>query len=279
MENYVLTNTSPRTAEGYRVIIQRHLIPNLGIIPLTQLQPSHIQCYYAKALSEGRAGNNGKLSARTVRNIHKVLSEALSHAVKWQILVRNVALAVDPPRPSQSEMATFTEEQAKLFLEAVAESRYHELFTVAFYTGMRRSELLGLPPMVCILLRQLKERQIGERLLLGLRLQEDDLVFSKPDGKLLDPSTITHTFKKILKRAGLPTLRFHDLRHTHASLMLKQGIHPKIVSERLGHSNIGITLDTYSHVMPGLQEAAALRFEEGLQHIAEQPAEEMLANG
>ena len=144
MENYVLTNTSPRTTEGYRVIIQRHLMPNLGIIPLTQLQPSHIQGYYAKALSEGRADNNGKLSARTVRNIHKVLSEALSHAVKWQILVRNVALAVDPPRPSQSEVATFTEEQARLFVEAAAESRYHELFTVALYTGMRRSELLGL---------------------------------------------------------------------------------------------------------------------------------------
>ena len=218
-------------------------------------------------------------------------------------------------------MATFTEEQARLFLEAVAESPYHELFTVALYTGMRRSELLGLPwkdvdlylaqlsvtqtlhrlssggfifgkpktakrrrtialpPTVCILLGQLKERQIGERLLLGLKLQDDDLVFSKPDGKPLDPSIITRTFRKIIKRAGLPSLRFHDLRHTHASLMLKQGIHPKIVSERLGHSSIGITLDTYSHVMPGLQEAAALRFEEGLQQSSELSASEMLANG
>ncbi len=321
MENYVLTNTSPRTAEGYRIIIQRHLMPNLGAIPLTQLHPSHIQGYYAKALSEGKADNNGKLSAQTVRNIHKVLSEAISHAVKWQILVRNVALAVDPPRSSQSEMATLTEEQARLFLEAVVESPYHELFTVALYTGMRRSELLGLPwknvdlylaqlsvtqtlhrlssigfvfgkpktaksrrtvalpPTVCILLRQLKERQIVERLLLGLKLQDDDLVFSKPDGKPLDPSTITHTFRRIIKRAGLPRLRFHDLRHTHASLMLKQGVHPKIVSERLGHSSIGITLDTYSHVMPGLQEAAALRFEEGLRQAPQQSVEKMLANG
>jgi integrase len=256
MKNYVLTNTSPRTAEGYRVIIQRHLIPNLGTIPLTQLHPSYIQSYYAKALSEGKAGNNGKLSARTVRNIHKVLSEALSHAVKWQMLIRNVALAVDPPRTSQSEMATFTEEQARIFLETVAESRYHELFAVALYTGMRRSELLGLrwkdvdlylaqlsvtqtlhrlssggfifgkpktaksrrtialSPTVCILLRQLKEQQIGKRLLLGLKLQDDDLVFSKPDGMPLDPSTLTHTFKRIIKKAGLPSLRFHDLRHT-----------------------------------------------------------------
>jgi integrase len=320
LENHVLTNTSPRTAEGYRLIIKRHLMPSLGAIPLTQLHPSHIQGYYAKALSEGRA-DNSKLSARTVRNIHKVLSEALGHAVKWQMLVRNVALAIDPPRPNQLEMATFTEEQARLFLEAVAESRYRELFTVALYTGMRRSELLGLTwkdvdlylaqlsvtqtlhrlssggfifgkpktaksrrtialsPTVCILLHRLKERQIGERLLLGLKLQDDDLVFSKPDGKPLDPSTITHTFRKIIKRAGLPSLRFHDLRHTHASLMLKQHVHPKIVSERLGHSSIGITLDTYSHVMPGLQEAAALRFDESLQQASKLSASEMLANG
>ena len=88
-----------------------------------------------------------------------------------------------------------------------------------------------------------------------------------------------HTFRRVIKRAGLPSLRFHDLRHTHASLMLKQGVHPKIVSERLGHSSIGITLDTYSHVMPGLQEAAALRFEEGLRQAPQQSVEEMLANG
>ena len=218
-------------------------------------------------------------------------------------------------------MKTFTEEQARRFLEVVAESPYHELFAVALYTGMRRSELLGLPwkdvdvylaqlsvtqtrhrlsskgfifgkpktaksrriialsPTVCILLRQLRERQIAEWLLLGIRLQDDDLVLSKPDSKPLDPSTITHTFRKVLKRAGLPTIRFHDLRHTHASLMLKQGVYPKIVSERLGHSSIGITLDTYSHVMPGLQAAAALRFEEGLRQAAEQSVEKMLANG
>jgi integrase len=65
----------------------------------------------------------------------------------------------------------------------------------------------------------------------------------------------------MIKKAGLPHIRFHDLRHTHATLMLKGGVHPKIVSERLGHANIGITLDTYSHAVPGLQEAAALRFD------------------
>ena len=87
------------------------------------------------------------------------------------------------------------------------------------------------------------------------------MVFAYPDGSPLNPSTVTHAFGKLIKKAGLPHIRFHDLRHTHATLMLKGGVHPKIVSERLGHANIGITLDTYSHVVPGLQEAAALRFD------------------
>ena len=93
----------------------------------------------------------------------------------------------------------------------------------------------------------------------------DDLVFTSVEGKPIDPCVLTHAFARIAARAGLEGVRFHDLRHTHATLMLRQGVHPKIVSERLGHSTVAITLDTYSHVLPGLQEAAAQRFEEGLQ--------------
>ena len=113
-----------------------------------------------------------------------------------------------------------------------------------------------------------------ERLLQGLESHDDDLVFCHHDGSPIDPSSVTHSFKRIVRKLGLVGVRLHDLRHTHASLMLKQGIHPKIVSERLGHSNIGITLDTYSHVMPGLQEAAALRFEEALQEPSETVAQQ-----
>ena len=95
-------------------------------------------------------------------------------------------------------------------------------------------------------------------------ITKDDLVFSNPDDSFILPNTLTHAFIKIVRRAGLRGIRLHDLRHTHATLMLKANVHPKIVSERLGHSTIGITLDTYSHVTPGLQEAAALSFEEGI---------------
>ena len=78
-------------------------------------------------------------------------------------------------------------------------------------------------------------------------------MFATPDGKPLDPDTLTHAFARVVQKAGLLHIRFHDLRHAHASLMLKAGIHPKVVSERLGHSGVAFTLDTYSHVAPGLQ--------------------------
>ncbi len=95
----------------------------------------------------------------------------------------------------------------------------------------------------------------------GMALNDDSLVFSRIDGKPLLPDSITHTWMKLARRSGLNGIRLHDARHTHASIMLKQGVHPKIVQERLGHSSIQITLDTYSHVVPGLQEAAAKSFD------------------
>ncbi len=98
--------------------------------------------------------------------------------------------------------------------------------------------------------------------MLGISLTDDDLVFSHYDGKPLLPNTVSHAWFNLAHRSGLKPIRLHDARHTHASIMLKQGVHPKIVQERLGHSSIQITLDTYSHITPGLQQAAAVRFDE-----------------
>ena len=123
----------------------------------------------------------------------------------------------------------------------------------------RRS--IALSPVLAILLRQHHTKQETERILLGTLLKESDLVFSHHDGSPLDPGTVTKTFTKVLIKAGLSHIRFHDLRHTHATLMLKAGVHPKIVQERLGHGSIAVTLDIYSHVVGGLQEVAAQRFE------------------
>lgn len=307
LQGYVSSNVGPRTRERYVEIVHAHLIPALGSIPLIALRPQHIQTYYGKALESGRRDGNGGLSAQTVKHHHRVLYEALKHAVKHGTLIRNVAEAVDPPRPEHKEMVTLAPEQINKLLEAVCDTPYYDLFYTAIYTGLRRSELLALrwpyvdlnlatlsvvetlhqlhnrefvfrqpkskkgrrlvalSPSLAILLREHKAKQELDRMLLGKPLLPNELVFSNPDGSPLQPDSITKAFTRITRSIGLYGVRFHDLRHTHATLMLWQGIHPKVVSERLGHSSIAITLDTYSHVLPGLQEAAAQRFEEGLQ--------------
>ena len=120
---------------------------------------------------------------------------------------------------------------------------------------------IDLAPSSVLVLAEHKERQQAIRTMLGETLGKDDLVFSTPQGAPLRPNTITRAWGILAAKAGLNLIRLHDARHTHASLMLKQGIHPKIVQERLGHSSIQITLDIYSHVAEGLQEAAARSFD------------------
>ena len=131
----------------------------------------------------------------------------------------------------------------------------------------RRS--VALPPDAVALLAGLKIKRKEKCASMGLAWAESDYVFSHLDGSPFYPDTVSKVFATIIKKAGLPHVRLHDLRHTHASLMLKQGVNPKIVSERLGHSSIAITMDVYSHVLPGLQEAAALEFEKAVQTESE----------
>jgi integrase len=135
---------------------------------------------------------------------------------------------------------------------------------------------IALPPSAILVLEEHREKQVEIRLILGTRLEDGDLVFSRPDGQPLLPDTVSHAWTKLALRTGLTGIRLNDARHTHASLMLKQGIHPKIVQERLGHASIQVTLDTYSHVAPGLQEAAALRFDEALTAAAKHEPVEVL---
>jgi integrase len=196
--------------------------------------------------------------------------------------------------------------EVRTLLAVALGTPYHTLFFTAIYTGLRRSELLGLrwcdldldlatlsvvqtlhrlrtgeciisppksrsgrrpvslPPSLAVLLRDHQSVYEATRAMLGIMPSSTDLVFSHPDGSPLRPDTVSRAFKQMATAAGISGVRFHDLRHTHATLMLRQGIHPKIVSERLGHSSVSVTLDTYSHVLPGLQEAAVRRFEEAL---------------
>jgi len=119
---------------------------------------------------------------------------------------------------------------------------------------------VDLPPSLALLLRQHRADEEVQRLMLGRSLTEDDFVFSHVDGSPLNPNTVTHTFARVAERAGMQ-LRLHDLRHIHATMLLKAGTHPRVVQERLGHSSIATTLDIYSHTVPGMQKAAAERLD------------------
>jgi integrase len=124
-------------------------------------------------------------------------------------------------------------------------------------------------------LREHRKRQAAERLLMGAGWRADDLVFCHVDGTMLHPERFTRGFSKAVRRLGLPTIRLHDLRHGWATLALQAGVHPKVVQERLGHANIGITLDTYSHVVAGLHEDAA----EQVAALFQAPVSNPLAEG
>jgi len=293
-QDYAKPKLSPRSYERYAGIIGKYLIPEMGNIPLTQLKTEHIQRHYTNIRSQG-------LKPETIRFHHAVIHKALQTAVKWGLLHRNAADGVDAPGKGHTEMQTCDDFEVRQFLEAAKNSVYYALFHTALFTGMRRSELLGLQwrdveiqqidvcrslhhlkdgsyiftqpksekskrtialaPSSVLVLAEHKERQQAIRTMLGETLGKDDLVFSTPQGSPLRPNTITRAWTILAAKAGVKRIRLHDARHTHASLMLKQGIHPKIVQERLGHSTISMTLVIYSHVAPGLQEAAAKSFD------------------
>jgi integrase len=303
LESYVAMHTTPRTQESYRYVIKTHLVPAMGSVPLYQLQPQHLLNYYGRALSQGRADGKGGLSARSVLYQHRILSEALSHAVKMGYLVRNVAESIKPPKPVRAAVSTLSPDDIERFLDAAKDTPYYVFFCTLLYTGLRRGELLALkwrnldldqgfihvvesayklgngeyvikepktphsrravalPQSLVALLKYYRDQQAATMKSLGAAIDEKGFVFTTFDGKPLDPSGVSRAFARMIKHAGIPHIRLHDLRHTHATIMLKAGVHPKIVSERLGHATVGITLDTYSHVLPGLQEAAADKFD------------------
>ena len=145
--------------------------------------------------------------------------------------------------------------------------RIRKEFIIKEPKSLHSKRAVSLSPSLAALLLEYREDQKLMRKQMGNPLIEEEFVFSWPDGRPLDPDVVTKAFHRIAGQAGLRNIRLHDLRHTHATLMLKAGVHPKIVSERLGHANIGITLDTYSHVFPGLQEAAAERFDKIFEEV------------
>ena len=290
-KDYAETHVRPRSLEGYRGNLDRHIIPALGNISLQKLTALDIQSFESDCQRQG-------LSAQTVLHCHRVIFQALRWGVRMGILARNVAEAVEPPKPQRFQARTLDWDGVQALLEAAKDSKYYSLLLVALLTGLRRSEILALEwrdldmeTGVLSVNRSLVQLHTGElsvatpkngrprtvnlpavaldcfrRMLDNRKLESpvgpEDLVFSHLDGSALRPDTVTRAFSRLVNKIGLKGIRFHDLRHTHASLLLREGVHLKVVSERLGHSGIGITGDLYSHVLPGVQEGAAVKLNE-----------------
>lgn len=128
--------------------------------------------------------------------------------------------------------------------------------------GSRRS--VAVSDSIVNMLKRIKKEQAANKLALGPAYQDHDLIFCKEDGSPYNLDYVSRDFGRLVRKHNLPPIRFHDLRHTHATLLLQQGEHPKIVSERLGHSTITITMDLYSHVLPNMQKEAAQKLDDHL---------------
>ena len=131
-------------------------------------------------------------------------------------------------------------------------------------TKGKKGRAIKLPTLAVDLLRKHRAEQAKQRLLFGPAYHDQDLVCARMHGTPISPNELTGAFAAVIRESDLPRIRFHDLRHGHAPQLLRKGIHPKIVSERLGHSNIAITLDVYSHVLPDMQDEAARRIDTAL---------------
>lgn len=282
---------SSQTAHVTEVYMRTHIVPELGGINLTQLNPLIIQRFLSTLQDKGLADS-------TIKRIYNIVNTSLNAAVKQQIINRNAASLIDKPRVKRKEIEVWDVNEVQAFLNyAQTYTRYYIAFHLALTTGMRQGEILGLRWMdvdfdrnmisvrqtlshngkeiihgaktatsirtisidvhtVTILQKHMRVVK-REMLALGKSFSHEDLVVCNGLGTKANPRNINRIWYKLLEKTELKKITFHDLRHTHASLLLKNNTHPKVVSERLGHSSIKITIDLYSHLFPNMQEEAA----------------------
>ena len=295
----------PCTVHTYAGVVARHLMPDLGAIPLARLSARDVQALYARLLGRG-------LSPSSVRLAHAVLHRALDRAVALRLVVTNATDAAKQPRAGRSTVRTLSADEGRAFLAASIADDLAAIWLLAMHTQMRQGELIALRwqdvDLVrgVVVVRQTRTRdatgkqafgdpkslhgrrsitlgaetiaalrahrtgQLERRLRLGPVWSDDDAVFDRGDGRPVAVRTLHTRFKRLLVEAGVPEIRFHDLRHTGATLMIASGVPAKVVSERLGHANISITLGLYAHVQEGMQRDAADRLEEMFQPARDQ---------
>ena len=291
-EAYAKVKVRPSSHQTYKGYIENHIKPNIGDIPIEKLTSLQLQKFYRLLLTEGRVPRIESekqpkgLSAKTVRNINQVISSAMDMAVRHKLILSNPTEGCELPKVEHREMKTLPAERLGAFLREAKESGVYELYYLDLATGLRRGELLGLKwedidlQNGVIHVRRQVARVDGEVKELPLKTKNSyrnisisqdavamltemeahrssDYVFPSSTGGPISPDSVNNMLHRVLKRAGLPSIRFHDLRHTFATLALQNGVDIKTVSGMLGHFSAGFTLDTYAHVTTSAQKEAA----------------------
>lgn len=272
------------TYKQYEQCVRLHLKPTLGGVRLGKLDALRLQALYRAKLDAG-------LSARRVRYVHVTVHKALKDAVRWRLVPHNAAAAATPPRVVRPEISPLDREQVGALLRAAEADPLEALYVVAVTTGMRIGEIFGLkwrdldldladgtlrvrrtvfsgavnPPKTASGRRTIRLsglaldalKRHGERRS-ERRGREGDWVFASAAGTSIDICNFHKaSWKPLLRRAGLPHARVHDLRHTAATLLLGRGVPVKVVSEMLGHADVSTTLSIYAHMLPDMQGATA----------------------
>ena len=292
-ENYAKIKVRPTSHQTYRGYIDNHIKPNIGKIQLNKLTTLELQKLYKKLLSRGRVdrieakGQPKGLSPKTVRNIHQVISSAMDFAKAQKLIAVNPTDGCALPKLEHREMKTLPVEQLASFLREAKESGVFEMYYIELATGLRRGELLGLKwedlnlEQGTLRVQRQVARIDGEVVEAPLKTKNSyrtislggdavgilneqrkkcggsEYVFPSPTGGPISPDSVIQMLHRVLKRAGLPKVRFHDLRHTFATVALQNGVDIKTVSGMLGHYSAGFTLDTYAHVTTAAQREAA----------------------
>lgn len=277
----------PSTHKRYAQFVNRDIIPAIGKISLAKLGVQDVQ----------RMLRGVDAAPRTVRQLRAVLRKALHDAMRMELLSRNVAALAKPPKLGDAvEQPVMEPDQAREFMAAVAGDRLESLYVLALSTGLRQGEALGLqwtgiaggamtiskglqrvngklvlvdtktdaskrtvrlPRVAVEALADHRGRQLEDRLIAGEKWQDTGFVFTSLYGAPLDGTVVTHQLQRLLSKAGLRRMRFHDLRHCAASLMAATGVPALVAMETLGHSNIATTMNIYSHALESSKGSAA----------------------
>lgn len=275
--------------------LKNHVMPRLGQTKLQDLDPLMCQKFVNEMHEKGFARN-------TIDRVCTMIKLALDAAVDYKYIKENYMRKVKLPKAQKKELKIWTVEQANKFLAFTRNRRYYCVYALALMTGMRQGEILGLrwkdinfekktltvsqtlthygkslksgaktisgertislPEQLIRILKKQRNDYIAFKLQANEFVDQDLVIYNLRNGGTVFPANLTKAYMNDVKKSGLPHIPFHSLRHTHATMLIEKNVNVKVISERLGHSKIGVTLDVYSHVLPSMQQEVADKLDE-----------------